>query len=100
MAYVRPDCSTIVARIVGRSSAMDAGARTVAAKAAAIAGQYRDTGAYIASIEVSTTPGKQGVLDRLISATDPAAQAIEYGHVAPDGSWVEGLHIMERAAGE
>jgi hypothetical protein len=37
-------------------------------------------------------------IDSLISLVGPAPLSVEYGHAAADGSHVEGLHILSRAA--
>jgi hypothetical protein len=37
-------------------------------------------------------------VDSLISLVGPAPLSVEYGHAAADGSHVEGLHILSRAA--
>jgi hypothetical protein len=37
-------------------------------------------------------------VDSFVSLVGPAPLSVEYGHSAADGSHVEGLHILSRAA--
>lgn len=74
-----------------------AAARLVRAKSLAAA--HAKTGKYASSLEVVTTPGKKGVMDRAIVANDPAALAIELGHMTRNGKHVPGQYILNRAIG-
>lgn len=106
MAQVYPIAAIQAAQIAGESPVMDATAALVAAAARSLANAHRVSGDYVAGIGVERTPGKRGVTDRLVYVDDPAAAHIEFGHVTRGGKdmigpreWVEGLHIMGRAAG-
>lgn len=82
-----------------------------------VAAQHVDTGAYINKLRTVKVPGEKGtgrsVMDRLVVADDPAAAAIEFGHIArvdggvitrvgarrvqwQRGTYVPGLHIMAK----
>lgn len=50
----------------------------------------RRTGAFQDSIQVRKVPGKNGVTDREIYSDDPAALAIEFGHMTKSGEPVHG----------
>ncbi|MCP3801852.1 DUF5403 family protein [Allokutzneria sp. A3M-2-11 16] len=66
-------------------------AEGIAATARADLGQHRHGG------DARITRSR-GTVDSFVSLEDPAAEAIEFGHLAPDGTVVEGLHILTRAA--
>ncbi|GAB2698379.1 DUF5403 family protein [Thalassiella azotivora] len=101
MAQVYRTAGIEAARIAGHSPDMDAGAAKVLATAKRIAAQHRVTGAYMARFGVATVKGKRGVLDREVYNDDPASMHIEKGHRARGGGrWVQGLHILARAAGQ
>ncbi len=102
MATVYDGAGTLVARIVGDSSAMDKAARKVLAAARSEAAKHRDTGAYLSSLKIESVPGKKGVTDRIIYADTREAVSIEFGHLAgkrgsPDRQWVPGKFIMINA---
>jgi hypothetical protein len=112
MAQVNKSAGIIAARIAGESSAMDLAALVVLGRVKMVASRYRLTGGYMAALAVSKVRGRNGVKDRLVSATDPAAVSIEYGHYAVRkrrlGSrrvstgvvrWVPGQYIMTKARG-
>jgi hypothetical protein len=107
MAQVYKSAGVVVAKIVGNgSSALDEVAARVQAAAVGLAAQHIETGRFESSITTRRVPGKSGVSDRMVSATDPAAVSIEEGHLTRRGQHmhgpqrhVPGLHIMARAAG-
>lgn len=99
MAQVYKNAGTLAARIAGEDPEMDRVAAATASKARALAAAHKNTGKFAASITTERIKGKRGVTDRAVSATDPAALHIELGHTAKNGRWVEGLHILGRAAG-
>jgi hypothetical protein len=115
MATVSKTAGIIAARIAGESSAMDLAAMVVLGRVKMVASQHRLTGAYLRGLQIKKVRGRNGVTDRLVSATDPAAIAIEFGHYTVrvrrkkhTGSrrvstgtvrWVPGLYIMTKARG-
>lgn len=107
MAQVYKSAGVITARIVGNGEALDVAAAAVRAKAVALAAAHRETGNFASSItQPAKIRGKNGVTDRMVSATDANAVSIEEGHLTRRGEHmhgpqrhVPGLHIMARAAG-
>lgn len=105
-AFVDKGTGTVVARMVGLSSEMTAFCHPVLLAAKALAATHIKTGNYEASFGIDKIPGKKGVVDRAIYNSDPQAHIIEDGHLqygkTDSGQvtvrWVEGLHIMRRAA--
>lgn len=75
-------------------AAQHAAAATIAMTARALAATHHRTGNLEASIGVR----RLNKADLAVTMADPAARHIEFGHEAPDGSWVAGLHIMRNAA--
>ncbi|GAA1160916.1 hypothetical protein F4556_005185 [Kitasatospora gansuensis] len=61
-----------------------------AARVQAVVAAHTATGALAASLKVVTDR-----VDSTVSIADPAVLAINYGHHAPDGTWVEGIHAIE-----
>ena len=92
------------ARLAGLDPEMDRVAHETAARVHALAAAHNVTGEYLAGIGVEPTPGKRGVLDRLVYVDHEAASFIEWGHMQVTRDhrpvrWVDGLHILGRAAG-
>ncbi len=87
-----------VARMAGNDPEMDRVARELMAIVKARAIAHRLTGDYMNHLAVKNVPGKKGVRDRIIEATDKAAYSIEWGHtvVRKDGTsyWLPGQHIL------
>lgn len=101
MSQVYKHAGITAAKMAGRSDAMDEAANEVLAAAKAEAAKHRDTGAYSRSLRTENVRGKSGVRDRLVSATDPGAMSIEFGHFAGKGAnkvWVPGKFILINAA--
>lgn len=73
-----------------------AAAAKIEATARALAAAHHETGMLESSITTRHIPGNRSDLE--VVATDPDIWHIEFGHEAPDGSWVSGLHIMRDAA--
>jgi hypothetical protein len=94
MLYSPRRLNDIIAHEAGVKAELDRVQEQVAAKARAILARHHRTGA--AQIETST-----GKLDRYVSLVDhsprPAAAAIEFGHVAPSGRFVPGIHALTGA---
>lgn len=89
------------AKVAGLDPEMDAVAARMAAAIRLVAARHRRTGSYDASVRVVLARGKRGVKDRLVEVTDPAAEHIEYGHMAEraDGAavYIHGTRIVTRA---
>lgn len=100
MAYVNPDLSTEVARMVGEMPIMDEVAKEVAEKAKAEWLTHFWTGHIAASIKVERTPGKQGVIDRYVSSDARGVLSAEFGHFIKNSTkYIYGLHIFGRVSG-
>lgn len=104
MAQVYKGTGTRIAKMVGNSAVMDTAAESIRAKATALAGQHRDTGAYSGNFKVARhrSPAGRGVVDRVVYNDHPAACAIEFGHFAvgadgTPGKWVPGQFNLTRA---
>ena len=83
-----------VARMAGDSPVMDEVAQSLMAAVLRRAALHRLTGNYIQHLDVRNVPGKKGVRDRIVVATDKAAYSIEWGHYTQSGTWVPGQHIL------
>ena len=59
-----------------------------AARVRAVISAHRRTGQLQANVRV-------GVTDTQVVMEDPAVYAINYGHAAPNGRWVPGIHAIE-----
>lgn len=100
MAEITKGLGTKIAKMPGLQPVLQAVASEVLARAIANAGAHADTSAYVSSLHVIPARGRNGVMDRLVVADDPAAVHIEYGHVAPSekgGTWVPGQFILTNA---
>jgi hypothetical protein len=83
-----------VARMVGDDPIMDETAARLMAAVLRRAVAHRLTGDYMDHLKVKNVPGKKGVRDRIVEASDKAAYSIEWGHHTASGSWVPGQHIL------
>lgn len=92
MATVRRDLDALVAHMPGVREEVRRQLDTRAARVRAVVAAHRDTGALSASLEVETN-----AVDSTVSIADPHVLSINYGHVAPDGTWVPGIHAIEAA---
>jgi len=93
MGSVNKNVNKVAARLAGASPEMDAAiAKAEAAVAAELAG-HRRTGQF-----ASTVRTKKVRNDRYLYTDDNAAWNIEFGHKAPDGSWVRGIFAFSNAA--
>ena len=82
---------------------LDEVAREILAFAIGLAAEHVDTGDFARSLNISIDRSSPSRRDRLVYSDDPAALSIEYGHVQRNkdgtpGEFVEGLHILARAA--
>lgn len=98
MAVVYKNTSEKVAHLAPVRAAVRSEAAEVASKAESL---ISGDGSTTLGVEVG-----HGSTDALVSLVDndtgrgePAAAAIEYGHTAPNGRWVEGKWYLHRAAG-
>lgn len=91
---IYPNCNDTVAHLPGVRRALKKQANRMAAIASGVLAEHRHAGH--ASIEVT-----QGSVDSFVSLDDTrgqrAAAAIEFGHMAPNGRWVEGIHAITRS---
>ncbi len=78
--------------------ALDEVAAKVEQRAQGIAAAHSDTGEFAGSIRTEVDHSSPSGRDRVVFSDHPAAAAIEWGHVAPDGTHVEGLHVFAQAA--
>lgn len=90
MAQVNANVSSIVAHMPGVVAAVAAEGERRAGRVRAVAASRVRTGDFLGSIKT-----EQGDTDTVIYSDDPAALSINYGHQAPDGSRVEGVHAFE-----
>ena len=90
MATVRNDTDSIVAHLPGVKSAVKEELRGRARRVAAVVDAHRRTG------QLKSGTGT-GYTDSHVYLEDPVVHAINYGHRARDGSWVEGIHAIEAA---
>lgn len=61
-----------------------------AARVQAVVDRHVRTGQLRASLRVETN-----ATDSTVSIAHPLVLSINYGHAAPDGTWVEGIHAIE-----
>lgn len=92
MATVKPNTNEKVAHMRGVKKGVRAELTARAARVRAVVNAHRDTGALKSSMSVRTNK-----TDSTVEISDPAVYAINYGHRAPDGSWVPGIHAIEAA---
>lgn len=90
MAFVKPTVNKTVAHLPGVKARVREELDQRAARVRAVVEAHRLTGALSRSLEVRTNK-----VDSTLTLEDPAVYAINYGHVAKDGSWVEGIHAIE-----
>lgn len=94
MAYIRPDCNSIVAHLFGVKDAVFVEGMEVKARADGLFAKHNRPGGHEISIEAENP-------DTLIHLEGRAPLSVEYGR-APDAEGkgrMEGLHILGRAAG-
>lgn len=71
-------------------------AASVLARAKTLAARHTRTGGFAESFRMEQ--GEWYTQDWTVVSVHPLAIAIECGHLAPNGSWVRGLHILRNAA--
>lgn len=79
----------IVARHTDVQDELSRVARQREGEARSILARHRKTGEHSIGSE-------QHAVDRIVYMDGYAAMAVEEGHHAPDGSWVEGIHALRR----
>lgn len=100
MATVYAGTGTKIARLPGIQPELDKAAAQVLARAKGLASQHVKSAAYMNSLQMGTTPGAAGVIDREVYSDDPGAVAIEFGHLARGkggGTWVPGHRVLLNA---
>ncbi|RKN40804.1 DUF5403 family protein [Streptomyces hoynatensis] len=90
MATLARNLDSIIAHMRGVVDAVADEAEERAARIRAVAAAHQRSGRFYASIK--TAPRGP---DTLIYSDDPAALSINYGHRAPDGRMVPGIHAFE-----
>lgn len=98
MAKVYKNAHIAAARIAVEDPVMQARARRVHGIARAEAAKHRDSGEYYNSIKIKRGRGR--VKDWIIYTDDELALSKEFGHAAPDGHWIDGVHAFGKALGE
>lgn len=66
-------------------------------RAEALLATHRDDGDHKIEYE-RIKSAKYGHIDHFVSMVGPAAVSVEFGHVASNGRWVQGLYIITRAS--
>jgi hypothetical protein len=103
--YLKDSNRVTVAVMCGRHPVMDEHAGMVLAAVKGVAAQHVETGDYMRKLGIKNVPGELGtgrlVRDRLVVADDPAAAAIEFGHLIRYKNsrrvrWEPGQHVMAR----
>ena len=90
MAQLDSNIASIVAHMPGVVEAVSAEGERRAARVRAVAASRQHTGDFLRSIKTVDQS-----TDTVIYSDDPAAMSINYGHQAPDGTRVEGVHAFE-----
>lgn len=92
---IYPNCNDTVAHQPGVRRALKRHADRIAGRASSVLSQHRHSG----DAEINVTRGTK--LDYFVNLDDTrgqrAAAAIEFGHMAPNGRWVEGIHALTRS---
>lgn len=91
MAQVYKNCNALIAHLDGVTGAVVDAATPILQRARATLAAHRNDGDH----EVQLRLGAQ--TDAFVELVGPAPLAVERGHYAPDGSWVEGLHVLRDA---
>lgn len=90
MAELDHDLDAIIAHMPGVREAVADEAEERAARIRSVAAGHQHTGAFLRSIKTA-----KGNPDTIIYSDDPGALSINYGHTAPNGTHVEGIHAFE-----
>ncbi|UQA94928.1 DUF5403 family protein [Streptomyces halobius] len=90
MAEVKRNLDSIVAHMPGVRDAVADELESRADRVRAVVEAHRHTGALASGMTVRTNR-----TDSTVTLEDPAVVAINYGHLAPNGCWVAGIHAIE-----
>jgi hypothetical protein len=90
MAHLIRDLDAYIAHLPEVVAEVSRVAKAHAARVRAVAAQQQDSGEFLRSIKT-----EQGDTDTIIYSDDPAALSKNYGHQAPNGRMVEGIHAFE-----
>ncbi|MFI9076060.1 DUF5403 family protein [Streptomyces sioyaensis] len=90
MAEVKSNLDSIVAHLHGVRDAVAEELEGRADRVRAVVEAHRLTGALSAGMTVRTNR-----TDSTVTLEDRAVVAINYGHMAPNGRWVAGIHAIE-----
>ncbi|MGZ3140802.1 DUF5403 family protein [Lentzea chajnantorensis] len=91
MAQVYKDCASTIAHLDGVTGAVVDAAAPILARARANLANRRDDGSHEVVLRLGSST------DAFVELVGPAPLALERGHYARDGSWVEGAHILRDA---
>ncbi|AIA05405.1 DUF5403 family protein [Streptomyces noursei] len=87
---MKSNLDSIVAHMRGVRDAVANELEHRADRVRAVVEAHRHTGALAAHTRVRTNR-----TDSTVTLEDPAVYAINYGHSAPNGRWVPGVHAIE-----
>lgn len=90
MAELIRDLDAHIAHLPGVRAEVKRVAEERAARVRAVAAGQQDSGEFLRSIKTHT-----GDTDTIIYSDDPNALSKNYGHQAPNGRMVEGIHAFE-----
>jgi hypothetical protein len=88
------DVNFIVSHLPGVKNAVHDAADEIANKADAKLAMHHDTGKTHVEVDYLDTDAIVSLVDDDRDPDTPAVAAIEYGHTAPNGRWVPGLHLI------
>ncbi|WP_405016416.1 DUF5403 family protein [Kitasatospora sp. NBC_00070] len=92
LATVKPNTNSVVAHLPGVRREVRAELERRADLVRAAVAAHVQTGDLARSLTVEVSAP-----DATVSIADPSILAINYGHIAPDGTPVAGLHLIEAA---
>ncbi|MFM9595757.1 DUF5403 family protein [Streptomyces scabiei] len=90
MAQVDRDLESYLAHLPAVRAEIRSLAETRAARMRTVAATRQNTGDFARSFKV-----EHGSTDSVIYSDDPNALSKNYGHTAPDGTFVDGVHAFE-----
>ncbi|MFB7012903.1 MULTISPECIES: DUF5403 family protein [unclassified Streptomyces] len=92
MVWIDPQIERIVAHLPEVVNRVSAELDERAARVEAVVTAHTKTGDLASSLKV-----ERNRTDSTVSIADPWVVAINYGHKAVNGRWVEGIHAIEAA---
>ncbi len=90
MVHTRRDIASVVAHMPGVRAEVRSELEGRAARVRAVVAAHRDTGRLAEGTNVQV-----GATDTHVVMEHPHVEAINFGHVAENGRWVEGIHAIE-----